>query len=461
MSAYRSFFVAAEAGRFSIQESGDLWALLARITLRKLYRTVAHHTADKRSVDAEEELPADADHSHWATDAQPTPEEAVALSDALESLLSSLTPQARRVLELRLQGEQFADIAAAIGISERTVRRTMTDIRQRLERRLHEDSGNVAQAADPATNDKDGLASSAAESDDTTSTRKRTIPARPESDCPARESAPLDNNVDIPFDGIVLQKMIGSGGMGKVYRAEYRQTGKAIAVKFLHKSLQESPSIVRRFLEEAAIVRRLSHDGIVGLHGVGRTAAGVYFIVMRLVDGKSLDKHQLPLDPAVAVRWVAEIADSLQHAHDAGIVHCDVKPANVMITESDHPVLTDFGLAHVFTDSQKQPRVLAGTAPWMAPEQVDEYFGPVSVRTDVYGLGALMYTLISGHPPFVGERTADVLSKVVSAGKPATLSESVAAAPTAVSDLCARCLAKDPDERPNSAAEVARLLRLC
>lgn len=129
MSAYRSFFLGARDGRFLIRRSGDLWALLVRMTLHKLYRTAAHHRAEKRSIDAE--APAAADIDQVRSD-EPTPDEAAALADTLESLLAGLTVPHRRMLELRLQGERIADIAIETNVTERTVRRVLGQVRVQL-----------------------------------------------------------------------------------------------------------------------------------------------------------------------------------------------------------------------------------------------------------------------------------------------------------------------------------------
>jgi RNA polymerase sigma factor (sigma-70 family) len=143
MSAWRSFFVGARAGRFSLVRSGDLWRLLVSITLHKLYRHVRHHTAELRSIRVEGPLGLVDGESQLIDHREPTPEEALALSDELETLLAQLDPFARRVVELRLQGEQLAQIAVETGRAERTVRRTLAHIRQRLSERwqLDQESG--------------------------------------------------------------------------------------------------------------------------------------------------------------------------------------------------------------------------------------------------------------------------------------------------------------------------------
>lgn len=139
LSAWRSFFVGARSGRFSLRRSGDLWRLLVSITLHKLYHQVRHHAAERRSVDAEERLSAMPDDVGLADPREPTPDEAVALAEELEWIMSQLDPFGRRVLELRLQGDQLAEIAAETGRSERTVRRTLESVRQLLASRLIDD----------------------------------------------------------------------------------------------------------------------------------------------------------------------------------------------------------------------------------------------------------------------------------------------------------------------------------
>jgi RNA polymerase sigma factor (sigma-70 family) len=140
MSAYRSFFLNAKAGRFWIQESGDLWALLAKITLHKLYRSAAHHSADMRSLDRETDSEASGNLHEWVISEQPATEEAVALADEVESVLRALPLQHRRIIEMRLQGELIHDIAKELAMSERTVRRVLSDLESQLQQRhgLHE-----------------------------------------------------------------------------------------------------------------------------------------------------------------------------------------------------------------------------------------------------------------------------------------------------------------------------------
>lgn len=430
MSAYRSFFLSARTGRFRIQEAGELWALLTTITLRKLYRSAAHHTAEMRSMRREVPIDESADQHTWFISEQPSAEEAVGLADEVEAVLASLPQEHRRILELRLQGELLDDIARDVGLSERTIRRVLAEIEDGL-RRKHEI---------PTAESISVIASSSP------SPMPRTTPDR-------SGQLPDPSDGRIRFEDLLLKRMIGAGGMGKVYRALMRATAEPLAVKFLHKTFQDDPAMVERFRNEAEIVQRLSHRGIVRVEGVGRTRAGVYFIVMELIQGRNLAEFIAERLPSVAeaVRWITQVADAIQCAHEAGIAHCDLKPSNVILTDSGDAVVTDFGLARRIGDSDSCADLIAGTAPWMAPEQVDPVFGPIGPLTDVYGLGALFYTMLTGQPPFSGSRVADVLARVArdSPTAPTVVRPEI---PDELANLCLTCLSRIPSARPGSAA---------
>jgi serine/threonine protein kinase len=312
-----------------------------------------------------------------------------------------LTRVERAIVERRLQGYTFYEVAAALHCSERTVRRTLERLRDRLARLLPDEEVT-------------------AESD------------------------------------FVLHEMIGAGGMGKVYRASLKFAGGIRAVKFLRKSYIHHRKAVRRFIDEAGIVSRLRHPGILQVHGYGSTSHGSYFIVMDLVDGLDLARLATTRSISVveAMRWVRAAAIALQHAHDHGIIHCDLKPSNLLLDESGEIRVTDFGLARQLAEQQPQFAELAGTAAFMAPEQVDSCWGPIDIRTDVYGLGAVLYTLLTNLPPHVGS-FADVLAQVVS-GRPHPGVKAVRSnLPDELRRVCDRCMAKNPSERFASAHDVA------
>jgi len=433
MSAYRSFFINAKAGRFWIQESGDLWTLLAKITLRKLYRSAAHHSAEKRSLHRESQDRNSGNLHEWVISEQPAIDEAVALADEVEAVLRALPIPYRRVVELRLQGELMADIAENVALSERTVRRILADLesRMRLRHGPHENE----------------------------TIRVVACPEVKTPDVPSPKNEPIDQ---FSFADLVLKQLIGAGGMGKVYRAAHKVTGEEVAVKFLRKELQDSPPIVKRFLAEAAVVRQLQHPGIVRVNGIGQTNAGVWFIVMDLIRGKNLADRIAAGIPAVddAVSWTTQVAEALHVVHGAGIIHCDLKPANVLLNSDGHVVITDFGLARTTFSASGSENLIAGSAPWMSPEQIDPVFGTINHRTDIYGLGALLYTLLTGLPPFKASRIPDVLAQIVSE-PPIAPSQFRSEIPPDLEALCMQCLIKSPAQRLASATEFLRMIRAC
>ncbi len=409
-SAYRSFFLLAQDGEVVLRQSGDLWRLLVRITLRKVCRNARRHGADCRAVDREQPWPTDpdADHETIAFSREPTPADAVALIDEMRSLLAPLASLQRRIVEMRLQGHEVEEIAVAVERSPRTVRRTLASLGEELERRLK----------------------------DTTAVSKEPI---------SREG----HDMLIPYGDIVLRQQLGEGGMGKVYRALWRSQGAQVAVKLLKKPLRRHDRAIAHFLEEAALLARFRHPGIVAVHGLGLLPDGGHFLVMELVEGTDLARQRDAgtVGVAQALRWVSEAADAIDHAHQRGVVHCDLKPSNLLLDREGRIHVTDFGLARSL--AERDDHGSGGTAGFMAPEQFDPSGKAISTRTDVYGLGAVLYALLAGQPP----SSAEVLSK------PLSLTSVRPDVPARVARLCERCLAREPEHRYATAAVLAAALR--
>ncbi|HVT70774.1 MAG TPA: serine/threonine-protein kinase, partial [Trebonia sp.] len=205
-------------------------------------------------------------------------------------------------------------------------------------------------------------------------------------------------------------------------RATWRGSDRPVAVKLLRKPLRGHRTAAARFREEAALLARLRHPGIVGVHGVGLLPDGGHFLVMELIEGSDLSRQHRP--PVVeALRWVAEAAEAIAYAHRAGVVHCDLKPSNLLLGVDGHVRVSDFGLARSLACADASH---GGTAGFMAPEQQNPD-GTVSPRTDIYGLGAVLNVLLP-------ERSAEV------------------------DEVCRRCLAAAPEARYASAAELASAL---
>src|SRR5713226_5143630 len=252
-----------------------------------------------------------------------------------------------------------------------------------------------------------------------------------------------------------LGRQIGYGGMGRVYEAQDERLDRPVAVKLI----AAAPGVDDELEREARAAARLTHPGIVRVFDAGMWPGGG-FIVMELVSGGSL-KHLLlerrTLPMAEALPLVAELADALEHAHRQGVVHCDVKPNNILITSEGQPKLVDFGIARAVTISGTRTQdEIQGSAPYLAPEQVSG--GKIDGRTDVYALGAVLYEMLTGEPPFQGYSLAAVISQRL-ASDPPPPSQLDPAIPPAVDEALLRALARDPDERFQTAAELRDALR--
>ena len=251
-------------------------------------------------------------------------------------------------------------------------------------------------------------------------------------------------------DGFLIRRMIGQGRMGKVYeaRASYQQN-RPVAIKFLRRSYVHNSELVERFLQEARTIASLCHPNVVGTEGLGRTIGGSYFIVMELVNGPDLSRILAERTVGVdeALGWVRQACLALEHAHENGIIHCDLKPANLLLDESGRIRVTDFGLARSISPETRWAIQVEGTAPFMAPEQADPCWGSIDARTDVYGIGAVLYNLLTGQPPFPGRRLADVLAQVVSATPVQSAASLRPGLPHSIDQLCGICLEKRKVDR--------------
>lgn len=246
--------------------------------------------------------------------------------------------------------------------------------------------------------------------------------------------------------------LIATGGMAQVRRAVDEVLGREVAVKVLHPHLAADPSVVDRFRHEAVAAARLTHTSIVSIYDTVHDA-GVHAIVMELIDGITLRQfldQEGPLSPRDAVDVVAGVADALQTAHEAGIVHRDVKPANILLCDDRRVMVTDFGIAKVAVDQDlTHAGTMIGTAKYLAPEQVrGERVDP---RTDVYSLGVVLYECLCGRPPFEADtEAATALARLHRDPlRPHQVRPSV---PRSLDAITMRALARDPDQRPATAA---------
>jgi serine/threonine protein kinase/Tol biopolymer transport system component len=261
---------------------------------------------------------------------------------------------------------------------------------------------------------------------------------------------------------------IGAGGMGEVYRARDTRLDRTVALKILPQRTT-TPEAKERFEREARAISSLNHPNICTLFDVG-SEDGVSYLVMELVEGETLSarlaKGPLPLE--LALRLGATIAEALAKAHRHGIIHRDLKPANVMLTKGGAKLL-DFGLARHAGESlttHDSPTVIGapitsagmivGTLPYMPPEQLEGK--PTDVRSDIFALGAVLYEMVTGRRAFEAESQASLITKIMSQ-QPVSIASLQPITPPALERLVAKCLEKDPDDRWQSASDVASELR--
>ena len=252
---------------------------------------------------------------------------------------------------------------------------------------------------------------------------------------------------------------IGSGAMGMVYRAEHVQISKVMAIKLLHRELQENPENVTRFHLEAESASRLNHPNTVHVFDFGRTESGSLYIVMEYVDGADLGKlidKEGPMPFGRVAYLCAQVAGSVADAHEAGIIHRDLKPENIVVTEGRDGQMAkvlDFGLAKLLEGTAEvqvtSSGTIVGTPYYMSPEQIQGH--ELDGRSDVYAMGAIMYECLVGKPPFEAPNPVGVLSKHLSQEPLRPSSRSPLSVPAEADEIIMRCLEKEPERRYESA----------
>ncbi len=266
-----------------------------------------------------------------------------------------------------------------------------------------------------------------------------------------------------------ILSVIGSGGMGEVYRARDGRLEREVAIKVLPERLASDPLNLSRFQREARAVAALSHPNIVALHDIG-AEQGTNYVVMELLEGQTLGRRlkQSPLEWRMALDIALAVAEGLAAAHAKGLIHRDIKPDNIYLTTNGGVKILDFGLVRQeklmslstrlgdTVTLETQPGVLLGTVSYMSPEQVRGQ--QADARSDVFALGCVLYEMVIGQRPFAGETPADILAAILH-DTPPLLSESGQRRPPALDRVIARCLEKNPSRRYASAAELVADLK--
>jgi WD40 repeat protein len=307
---------------------------------------------------------------------------------------------------------------------------------------------------------------------------------RPRADAALTVSAGVSGNEPLPLPSRIGQYTVigelGHGGMGVVYLAEQANLKRLVALKVIRHGVNATAEEVVRFRDEAEAVASLQHPNIVQVHEVG-AQDGVYYLALEYVNGGSLDRQLAgtPQEPWAAARLIETLARAIHHAHQRGILHRDLKPANILLggewpggrgqEKPDAssralgpwpltviPKITDFGLAKRLEpgDARTQSGLVLGTPSYIAPEQASGKPGDVTHSVDIYGLGALLYEMLTGRPPFKGATPLSTLEQVVSQ-EPVAPSRFQRHIPRDLETVCLKCLEKKPGKRYSSAEGLA------
>jgi serine/threonine protein kinase len=288
---------------------------------------------------------------------------------------------------------------------------------------------------------------------------QRTLTPPPESAPPREPAASL---VGQSFGDFEVLEELGRGGMGVVYKARQKSLDRLVALKMLLGDHFNNPTLMTRFLAEARAAASLAHPNIVNIYQVGECFAGRYF-VMELVEGQCLEtlikNRTVPISWAVSL--LIPVAEAVHYAHTKGIVHRDLKPANIMIDKFRRPVVMDFGIAKFVgkPSSLTQHGSVMGTPAFMPPEQAGEDISLVGPHSDVYSLGAILYTLLTGKVPFEASTALRTILRVISDDPPVPVRKLRPEVPVELERICMTSMAKGSADRQPSAQALADELR--
>jgi eukaryotic-like serine/threonine-protein kinase len=281
----------------------------------------------------------------------------------------------------------------------------------------------------------------------------------PEATIPVDAPSPADGRGPLAeFGDYELLEEIARGGMGVVYRARQKSLNRLVALKMIRTGRLASREEMERFRFEAEAAANLDHTNIVPIYDVGEHL-GQHFFSMRLVEGGSLARRisECGKDPRCAARLVATVAHAVDHAHRQGFWHRDLKPANILLDKAGRPFVTDFGLAKRVEDDAAltQSGAILGTPSYMAPEQAEGTKGSITAAADVYSMGAVLYELLTGRPPFRAPTVREVLLQVLER-EPDPPSSFRPGLPVDLERICLKCLEKNPQTRYPTAQALAQ-----
>ncbi|MEM8733853.1 MAG: protein kinase [Planctomycetota bacterium] len=362
-SALGSFFAAVDRSRIEVSEGISLWRLLATFARRKMTRRIERLITAKRGGNQHRisiDLLDSQDAYAFDNQRQIDDEFWRAIDSELPSELSS-------VVRGLLAGHTQRELAEILGTTERTVRRRLTRVRELIGPGLEE--------------------------------RKQTESVAPPTALPR-----------VNYNEFVLGKLIGTGGLGKVYRASMQKDGQTVAVKFLRRAFWENEGARASFLREINLASQLKHTSILRYLGYGESPHGGPYLLSEWIDGRPLADAERRPTPQFA-KLMIQVCDAIQAIHDCGLVHGDLTPANILIDTKGSITVTDFGFSQ--RSLQSPSAVLGGTLGFAAPEQLDSAFGNIGLKTDVYAIGALIDWHFRGLPPNDGANLGSMLSRTL------------------------------------------------
>src|SRR5436190_21470172 len=262
---------------------------------------------------------------------------------------------------------------------------------------------------------------------------------------PHIKKAPRPAKTPAKFGDYELLEEIGRGGQGVVYRAHQKSLNRTVALKLIGLGHWATEAHLKRFRREAEAAASLEHLGIVPIHEVGEREGTCYFS-MGFIEGDQLDEvvRREPMPVRRAAELIAKVARTVHYAHEHNILHRDIKPGNILLDQKGEPHLTDFGLARLVETESTITRTMEvlGTPSYMAPEQAAGETAKLGKATDVYGLGAVLYQLLTGHPPFAGGTTYETIRLLLNTEprQPRVLNRKI---DRDLSTVCLKCLEKD------------------
>lgn len=264
-------------------------------------------------------------------------------------------------------------------------------------------------------------------------------------------------------DRYLIEALLGQGGMSAVYKATDPNLKRSVAIKLIHSHISQDAGFLRRFTDEAATVARLSHPNIIQVYDFNKDQES-YYMVLEMINGVTLQDELERLQASGetmnyqrVIQVISEISDAVQYAHDRGLLHRDIKPANVMLREDGRAVLMDFGIAKIMGGTNLTGTgAIIGTVQYIAPEVVEG--NEPDQRVDVYAIGVMLYEMLSGEKPYDADSALAVLLKHVNQPVP-NLLDVVPSAPPQLAAIVEKAMVKDPDNRYQSARELAEALR--